>query len=92
MNYLQEIAYLIGSVGFIVGIKMMGQADSARRGNLVARHPNRSKACRSNCRSVERCQRLCGADVVLGIKGRAIPPLCALVTVGNKAHNHVFFV
>jgi len=36
MNYLQEIAYLIGSVGFIVGIKMMGQADSARRGNLVA--------------------------------------------------------
>ncbi len=36
MNYLQEIAYLIGSVGFIVGIKMMGQADSARKGNLVA--------------------------------------------------------
>lgn len=36
MNYLQEIAYLIGSVGFIIGLKMMGTADSARKGNLVA--------------------------------------------------------
>lgn len=36
MEHLQEIAYLIGSVGFIVGLKMMGKADSARKGNLVA--------------------------------------------------------
>lgn len=36
MNYIQEIAYLIGSVGFIIGLKMMGSADSARKGNLVA--------------------------------------------------------
>lgn len=36
MNHLQEIAYLIGSVGFVVGLKMMGKADSARKGNLVA--------------------------------------------------------
>lgn len=36
MNYLQEIAYLIGSVGFVIGLKMMGTADSARKGNLIA--------------------------------------------------------
>ncbi len=36
MNYIQEIAYLIGSVGFVIGLKMMGTADSARKGNLVA--------------------------------------------------------
>jgi NAD(P) transhydrogenase subunit beta len=36
MNYLQEIAYLVGSIGFVVGLKMMGKADSARKGNLVA--------------------------------------------------------
>ena len=36
MEHLQEIAYLIGSVGFIIGLKMMGKADSARKGNLVA--------------------------------------------------------
>lgn len=32
----QDIAYLIGSVSFVVGLKMMGQPDSARKGNLVA--------------------------------------------------------
>ncbi len=32
----QEIGYLIGSVSFVLGLKMMGQPDSARKGNLVA--------------------------------------------------------
>ena len=32
----QEIAYLLGSVGFIIGLKMMGKPDTARKGNLVA--------------------------------------------------------
>ncbi len=36
MNYIQEIAYLLGSIGFVIGLKMMGKADSARQGNLVA--------------------------------------------------------
>lgn len=31
-----EICYLIGSFGFIIGLKLMGQPDSARKGNLVA--------------------------------------------------------
>jgi len=35
MPYM-EIGYLIGSVSFVVGLKMMGQPDSARKGNLVA--------------------------------------------------------
>jgi NAD(P) transhydrogenase subunit beta len=36
MNHLLEIAYLLGSVSFVVGLKMMGQPDSARKGNWVA--------------------------------------------------------
>ena len=36
MQYLMEICYLIGSFGFIIGLKLMGQPDSARKGNLVA--------------------------------------------------------
>jgi NAD(P) transhydrogenase subunit beta len=36
MQYLQEIAYLIGSLSFIIGLKMMGQPDSARKGNWIA--------------------------------------------------------
>jgi NAD(P) transhydrogenase subunit beta len=36
MKHLQELFYLIGSVGFISGLKMMGKPDSARKGNLVA--------------------------------------------------------
>lgn len=36
MKYLQELFYLLGSVGFVVGLKMMGKPDSARKGNLVA--------------------------------------------------------
>jgi H+-translocating NAD(P) transhydrogenase subunit beta len=37
MKYnLLEICYLIGSVTFIVGLKMMGNAKSARRGNTIA--------------------------------------------------------
>ena len=32
----QEVAYLIGSVGFVLGLKMMGKPDTARKGNLVA--------------------------------------------------------
>jgi NAD(P) transhydrogenase subunit beta len=35
MPYM-EIGYLIGSVSFVLGLKMMGQPDSARKGNLVA--------------------------------------------------------
>lgn len=33
---LQEFCYLIGSIGFVVGLKMMGKPDTARKGNLVA--------------------------------------------------------
>lgn len=33
---LLEICYIIGSVTFIVGLKMMGNAKSARKGNLIA--------------------------------------------------------
>lgn len=36
MNHLLELAYLFGSIAFVVGLKMMGQPDSARKGNLVA--------------------------------------------------------
>jgi len=35
-NHLLEICYLIGSVTFIIGLKMMGNAKSARDGNLIA--------------------------------------------------------
>jgi H+-translocating NAD(P) transhydrogenase subunit beta len=34
-NNLLEICYLIGSVTFIVGLKMMGNAKTARRGNTI---------------------------------------------------------
>ena len=30
-----EICYLIGSVTFIMGLKMMGNAKTARKGNMV---------------------------------------------------------
>ncbi len=33
---LLEISYLIGSVTFIIGLKMMGNPKSARKGNLIA--------------------------------------------------------
>lgn len=33
---IMETGYLVGSVSFVVGLKMMGQPDSARKGNLVA--------------------------------------------------------
>lgn len=36
MQHLLEICYLIGSLGFIIGLKLMGQPDSAKRGNLIA--------------------------------------------------------
>jgi H+-translocating NAD(P) transhydrogenase subunit beta len=36
MQYLQEIAYLLASLSFIIGLKMMGQPDSARKGNWIA--------------------------------------------------------
>lgn len=32
----QEVAYFIGSIGFVVGLKMMGKPNTARKGNLVA--------------------------------------------------------
>ena len=35
MKGLLEICYLIGSVTFIVGLKMMGNAKTARKGNLI---------------------------------------------------------
>ena len=35
MNGLLEICYLIGSVTFILGLKMMGNAKTARQGNLI---------------------------------------------------------
>lgn len=31
-----EIIYLIGSITFIIGLKMLSHPESARRGNLVA--------------------------------------------------------
>ena len=34
-NHLLEICYLIGSVTFILGLKMMGNAKTARNGNLI---------------------------------------------------------
>jgi H+-translocating NAD(P) transhydrogenase subunit beta len=35
-NNLLEICYLIGSVTFIIGLKMMGNAKTARKGNLIS--------------------------------------------------------
>ena len=34
-SHLLSIIYLIGSVSFIMGMKMMGNAKTARKGNLV---------------------------------------------------------
>lgn len=34
-TYILEICYLIGSVSFIIGLKMMGDAKTARNGNLI---------------------------------------------------------
>lgn len=34
-HHLLEVCYLIGSVTFIIGLKMMGNAKTARRGNLI---------------------------------------------------------
>ena len=36
MNVILLLSYLIGSVTFIIGLKMLSHPDSARRGNLVA--------------------------------------------------------
>ena len=33
---LLEICYLIGAVTFIIGLKMMGNAKTARKGNIIA--------------------------------------------------------
>jgi NAD(P) transhydrogenase subunit beta len=35
-THLLEIIYLIGSITFILGLKMLSHPDSARKGNLVA--------------------------------------------------------
>lgn len=35
-NVILQLSYLIGSITFIVGLKMLSHPDSARRGNLVA--------------------------------------------------------
>jgi NAD(P) transhydrogenase subunit beta len=34
-NHLLEICYLIGSITFILGLKMMGNAKTARKGNII---------------------------------------------------------
>jgi len=34
-SHLLEICYLIGSITFIIGLKMMGNAKTARKGNLI---------------------------------------------------------
>ena len=36
MNFILLLSYLIGSITFIVGLKMLSHPDSARRGNLAA--------------------------------------------------------
>ncbi|MFN8285820.1 MAG: NAD(P)(+) transhydrogenase (Re/Si-specific) subunit beta [Chitinophagales bacterium] len=36
MSYILPASYLIGSVTFILGLKMLGHPDTARRGNLIA--------------------------------------------------------
>ncbi len=36
MNAILLLSYLIGSITFIVGLKMLSHPDSARKGNLVA--------------------------------------------------------
>jgi NAD(P) transhydrogenase subunit beta len=35
-NFALQLIYLLGSVSFIVGLKMLGSPDTARRGNLLA--------------------------------------------------------
>src|SRR3954463_592332 len=35
-NAILQLSYLIGSVTFIVGLKMLSHPDTARKGNLVA--------------------------------------------------------
>lgn len=35
-KFLLELSYLIGSITFIIGLKMLSHPDSARKGNLVA--------------------------------------------------------
>jgi H+-translocating NAD(P) transhydrogenase subunit beta len=35
-NFILQLAYLIGSITFIMGLKMLSHPDSARKGNLVA--------------------------------------------------------
>ncbi len=35
-SFALEIAYLLGSISFIVGLKMLSHPDTARRGNLIA--------------------------------------------------------
>src|SRR5438874_1397352 len=35
-QYVLDLLYLIGSVTFVVGLRMLGHPESARRGNLVA--------------------------------------------------------
>lgn len=35
-NFILEISYLLGSISFIMGLKMLSHPESARRGNLLA--------------------------------------------------------
>ena len=35
-HHILEISYLIASITFIIGLKMLSQPNSARRGNLIA--------------------------------------------------------
>jgi NAD(P) transhydrogenase subunit beta len=35
-NFILLLSYLIGSISFIVGLKMLSHPDTARKGNLYA--------------------------------------------------------
>src|SRR4051812_17770589 len=36
LSTIKSICYVIGSVTFVIGLKMMGNAKTARKGNLIA--------------------------------------------------------
>ncbi len=36
MDFLVNLAYIVASILFIYGLKMLGRAETARRGNLVS--------------------------------------------------------
>ena len=36
MNHILELSYLIASITFILGLKLLGNPATARKGNLIA--------------------------------------------------------